>query len=677
MPTYFYGACADVLNEKEFTTHLKPALEGRLYTLKNALIAQNSPEIIKKSRALTPNSSQELATIKEEGASYIRESLRLHLHAIKAKECVVPFRELLVSTATQAIPFVQRITQSYLRENGKECPDNPLTFRNPTGYNHHGLVAASVMEACLNVFGYQTRLMARCDLDPRITLATMHRIVEVTAPEGMKYIVDPCCIQFHKDISPDETSLPTNPVLVLSQTEVEGYIETNLMTRWKEGVRRLEDPISRQKIIDEDKLALFVDRLEILAEAKPACSHETWVRDALRRVWTLATYCPNPMDPAFQEIFYGSGTTHSTYDLIKSMGLSSLTHHLSYEEVERRLEELRKDPQARGSNFRTTLSLIARLDLGKKRDLFAPLLDVDSRPTIDITLKAYLHAIRKVVNPEGKDKRVIYGCSGADGMSVLLTTDANDLTFVDLTTIRSDDFATALKQFTSNDPFIRLRILDQIREYFHRRIQQGGGVSKYENGIHSTEDLALKLFFDLQNIGVDLSQVTLTPNRKKTSVRIDFPWQYHGEPRLRNRSLTFVTADITNPETYPALLKTKLKEGIDIFYMKAAFFVPRYYPKFLPDIAKNIREGGWLMTADKTFLMETVNPEQCLEQNGLSFALQNSAEIQTITDSMVTPFHPLENIPMLEMSHQVMRPHRTTGTNLTYWALVNLRKKVK
>ena len=214
------------------------------------------------------NSSQELATIQVEGASFLREALRLHLHAIQAKQNPLPFRELLVSTATQLAPFVQRITRSYLRENGKECPENPLTFRNPTGYNHHGLVAASVMEACLNAFGYQTRLMIRPDLEPRVTLATIHRIVEVTAPNGEKYVVDPSYIQFHEDISLDST-LPQAPVLVLRQTEVDDYVETNLMARWKEGVKRIMIPMILQMVLAKDMLALLIDKIGYPSESRP------------------------------------------------------------------------------------------------------------------------------------------------------------------------------------------------------------------------------------------------------------------------------------------------------------------------------------------------------------------------------------------------------------------------
>ena len=86
-------------------------------------------------------------------------------------------------------------------------------------------------------------------------------------------------------------------------------------------------------------------------------------------------------------------------------------------------------------------------------------------------------------------------------------------------------------------------------------------------------------------------------------------------------------------------MQSKLKQGIDIFYMKGAFFAPLCYPQFLPQIARNIRGGGWLMTADNTSLMESVNPEPCLgEKNGLTFTQRTNHEIQTLIEHTFPPF---------------------------------------
>src|SRR3569832_268824 len=123
---------------------------------------------------------------------------------------------------------------------------------------------------------------------------------------------------------------------------------------------------------------------------------------------------------------------------------------------------------------------------------------------------------------------------------------------------------------------------------------------------------------------------------EKLYTRFNFLFQcpVFGGQRTRTRKLTFLTADITTPATYPALLKSKLKEGFDIFYMKGALAAPKSYPQFLPHLAKSMNPGSWLMTADKTAQMEAVNPEQSLRVHDLNFALHKQEEPRLLEELM-------------------------------------------
>jgi hypothetical protein len=261
----------------------------------------------------------------------------------------------------------------------------------------------------------------------------------------------------------------------------------------------------------------------------------------------------------------------------------------------------------------------------------------------------------------------------------MLATDAKEFTFVDLTTISYHEFDQALGALRSRDPFVGEDVecrLQESQAFVFMELKNGGSVSTYSDGKHKMNELALKFLFALRGIGVDLDKVVLTPYQKGTEVRVDFPWQYHGASSSRNRSVTFVTADITNPDAYSASLKAKLEKGFDIFYMKASFFVPQYYPQFLPRIAKSLKIGGWLMTADKTVLMEEVIPDVCLKQNGLIFELQKSEEVKILEDHTSLPFDPLGHISTLDHYPSDKRHWRKVGVDLTYWSILNLRKKL-
>lgn len=679
----FYEACADLINKKSISKNLNTAIEGRIFTLKNALIAQHSPELIQKSQTQCKISSHTTSDIVSEGANFIKESINLHLHTYKIKENP-SFRKVLTSCAEQLIPFVKKVTALFLKDNEKTCPENPLTFRNPTGYNHHGFVAATLLEACLNALGYTTRLMHRIDLEPKVTLATAHNIVEVTGPDHTKYLIDPCYIQFHKDICIDESLLPKFPVLVLTETEVDKYIEENLMNRWKTCFKQVKsgDKLAINILRKQNQLISFIiDQMNLPKFFVPS-NPENWVRDSFKRVWDLSTYNPIFSDQGFQEIFHGIGKNHGAYDYIKSMNIIPLAYHLPFVEVEKQLEKLLCDEKLKGQNSFEALSLISQLSFTQKNK-YSALLNVDPRISFETgfgsTLNAYFRSLRKSVNPEGKDKSVIYACSGADCMSVLLATDAKDYTFVDATKVSYTEFKNALSLLQNRDSISEFEIEEFLKNsdnFMMTRRMYGGSLSSYndEDG-HNMKNLALKLLYDLKETGVDLNKVQLTSTEEGRGVRIEFPWQYYGAKFTRARSITFVTGDITNPETYPERLKSKLKENFDIFYMKSAFMVPRFYPQFLPQIAKCIKKDGWLMTSDKTMTMETITPDRCLEQNRIEFSKQKSQESLVLEELMQPPFDPLCSIGQLDRVTSEQRQSRSPGSDKTYWSTLSLRQK--
>jgi hypothetical protein len=287
---------------------------------------------------------------------------------------------------------------------------------------------------------------------------------------------------------------------------------------------------------------------------------------------------------------------------------------------------------------------------------------------VSVGLNAYFRSLKKIVNPDGKDLSVIYGCSGGDCTTSLFATDASDLMFVDTTPVLLDEFQAALSLLKLRSPSSEESIQKRLEE---RRFSTGrelylGAGSDYDKGKHTMSDVALKLLFELREIEVGLDRVTLTSI--EGGVKIDFSWQYHGDARCRQRSVTFMTADITKPESYPLLLKKRLQGGIDIFYMKGACRVPELYPQFLPAIVTAVRPGGWLMTTDKTNLMESIDP-------GLPFSIVKTEENRLLEELILQPRGAFATVPVLDMYPSAKRYLRSPGTDLTYWSILNLRQK--
>lgn len=676
--TSLFKACADVVNGRPSEKHIEQALQGRIFTMNNALIAQHNPKAIHMSQIKNGISPQDLSTIQATGAGFIRDMLNLHMQSLQSGDA--SFRKDLKRCIDQLVKFTQTITRFYLEEFAKDCPPNPLTFRDPTGHNYHGRAAATVLEACLNALGLKTRLLLRSDLEPKVNLAPVHSIIEVMSPDGIRYLVDPTYIQFHKDVCLDESLLPSAPVLILEESEVDTYIEENILAEWKKNLIEvsLDNTFVVNKLQKKDRiLSYIIHKVKIPSEIQPS-SPEDWVRKSFKRVWDLSTYLPITANQGFHEIFYGTEAAHRTYDLIQAMGIAPLTTYPSWQEIEARLNELMSDPTLKGQNSAEALSLIVQLPR-ERRESYTPLLDVDTRLkgklAVDMCLNAYFRSLKKIVNPLEQDLSVVYGCSGSDCTSVLLATDAVDFTFVDLTPISYADFKSALCRVREQDTFTLAQLLPKDDNFISYRLRFVGGMSRYlGNGKHEMLDLATKFFIELKEIGVDLSTTHLTPI--DNGVQVDFSWCYQGSDLPRARRITYVNADMTQPNLYPLHLKTTLLEGFDIYYMKGAFFVPQAYPQFLPQLAQSMRTGGWLMTVDKTCNMEEMSPETCLQQDGLVFEHHKGDAVQLFKELTIPPYDPLASVALIDFNPSFQqRPNRTPGTDISYWSLLNLRQK--
>jgi hypothetical protein len=679
--SFLYDACFEVLSDKTFQSLLCEALQGRIFTVKNALIAQKNPQTVVATQAEKGIPQQSFPQITKEGASFLRESLKLHLkdHVTQEKDS---FQEQLTSTTRQLIPFVRTVTKLCIRERVNICIDDPITYRNPTGYNFHAVIASTVMEACLQALGFKARMMHRSDLEPTVTLSTVHGIVEVTSPQNRRYVVDPTYTQFHKDVCLGEVSLPS-PVLVLEECEVDSYIEKTIMVEVKKNLELVlrEDPATIQKLVAQDQdLPFRLMDEHFLPQERNFSGPESWVREAFHKVWGLRTYHPVSANMEFQELFNGLSDALGTlkpYNYIRALGIAPLTQRLSLIDVERNLEQFLVKPEFFGKNHPEAVSLISQLPT-VQRSRFAPLLDLDTRINsttgLGCCLNAYFRSLKKIVNPQGTDRRVVYGCSGADCMSVLLSTDANEITFIDFTRVTYYELAQTLLQLKKDAGASFLETRSRLEQgtpgFFNTQVSYGGSTSSIDRMIN----LPLKLLFQLHVMGVDLNTVSLKDEGE--GILIEFPWQYEGAASSRNRKLLFVSADITKPDNYPELLKRTLSKGIDIFYMKAAFFAPQRYPDFLPQMARMIQVGGWLMTTDKTMAMESTNPETCLQGDGQSFVLQSNEWLKMSEELVRVPVHPFCSIIQLEMNKPSDRFRRAPGSDHSYWSILNLRQKV-
>lgn len=641
----FYQACVDALCYSDGPSRLEDAIQRGIYTLKQAL--------------------------KNKETSLIRESIRIHL----AGPCEGSFQQELTATAEQLLPFVEGVTKRYLQERNIEAVDPVLQQRSLKGLNFHALVAATAMECGLHVLGFDVELLERKDLDPRVSPTPVHSVVVATGPDGSRYVIDPCYLQFHKEVLFADAELPIAPVLVLKESEVDPYVEKHLLGPWK-AVHALfltQDPIVMSKLEQNNQavshrfasLSCFESRYRMLPEE--------WVKTTFVRAWEAHSYTRPLWYRLYNEIFTDNGGL-KTHEYVKPLGLASLMGRASLFEVGRQIGAIQRDYRRLRKNDVEALKLFSQFYTD--RATYYNIFDIDPRNQnlgLALEVNAYYRSLRKTVNPERADISVIYGCPGSDCTSVLLATEATELFFVDAAPVSFDLLLEMLENLKKPEPapYIQEKIFAE--DYISlRRVICGGRSQLLPGRKYSMSDREFKLIFDLKMMAVDLTQIKISSFEE--GVKIEFPWGPFESNRAKDRTLYLLTADITEPDRYPAILKERIRNGFDIVYMKASYHAPLDYPKFLPILAKGVKAGGWLMTSDRTHDMRYIEPQESLRGQGLTFIERGSEENEVLREILSHAQDP-HSAMELTLKTAYDRSTRMTNASPLYWSIVNLRQK--
>ncbi|MDD5174029.1 MAG: hypothetical protein PHV48_04310 [Candidatus Omnitrophica bacterium] len=226
-------------------------------------------------------------------------------------------------------------------------------------------------------------------------------------------------------------------------------------------------------------------------------------------------------------------------------------------------------------------------------------------------------AVKNIVNPNNAEGLVaVYGGSGADISNFLLSTNVQKAYFVDQSMISYNRIKILKEKWVSEGK------LDDLAGYRGTKYRDGyASSSNFE-----MSEIELKILLELKAIGVDPANIIIEKESK--GITIGFNWQYPGSD-VKEYSITFISASIENWQKYPPLLANALDNGIDIYYQRAGFEIPSKYGEFIQHIADGIREGGFLVTDDrsKNIANNSFDERNAGEFLGKDFTLLNSEQL--------------------------------------------------
>ncbi|MDD5681094.1 MAG: hypothetical protein PHI59_07615, partial [Candidatus Omnitrophica bacterium] len=225
-------------------------------------------------------------------------------------------------------------------------------------------------------------------------------------------------------------------------------------------------------------------------------------------------------------------------------------------------------------------------------------------PFIHPAYVAHDMAVCNVVNPTHEAGKVaLYSGSGADILNCLLSTDTTEMYFVDEKEVNPVTLANVLEyQWDALD----------ITTY--TRYAGNRGYDLYE----TLNNIEIRIITKLKSMGLKKEDIVveITP---LGSAKIRFMWTYPGSGEMKEYCVTFIEADITEPEQYPSELNAILDRGIDIYYQRAGMTIVNAYSLFMPRIGSALKVGGYTITDDHSLLNIVRSPEEYLEKDGPYF----------------------------------------------------------
>ena len=185
-----------------------------------------------------------------------------------------------------------------------------------------------------------------------------------------------------------------------------------------------------------------------------------------------------------------------------------------------------------------------------------------------------------IVNPGSKRFTLVCGAEASDIATPFLTFNPTKAAFVD----RQEINYRALKYELAGWRMYPFDNMDDYRKVIADR-RSRGFIQEDSFNKHAERMIVM----ELQAIGVDKDSVRLKRDVWGNNIVLRFPWAYPGQRKV-NRTITFISSDITNPPVWNPTLRALLFSGrVDAYYQKSAVDCMNSMDRYLLAIAGSVR----------------------------------------------------------------------------------------
>ncbi|MFC1809060.1 hypothetical protein ACFL3D_02915 [Candidatus Omnitrophota bacterium] len=233
---------------------------------------------------------------------------------------------------------------------------------------------------------------------------------------------------------------------------------------------------------------------------------------------------------------------------------------------------------------------------------------------------AYLFSIYRSINKKWPTRKGLYAGSGADLSSFLLSTNADEGYFVDISEFEPEEFMVSLDEWDT------IETTDLAAKYKYEKYDWSFGVSAEPEDDDNYPHAAEKFVLELKLLGVPQESIELeTLSDGQKVYKLSFDWAYPYED-VKKREIYLIHGNITDPEniTHPRSFSPTLaqllgvpyhpramdrfrknrmpfleRQYFDFYFQKAGYYIARDYRTFMNQvIIPSLVDHGLLITDD-------------------------------------------------------------------------------
>ena len=225
---------------------------------------------------------------------------------------------------------------------------------------------------------------------------------------------------------------------------------------------------------------------------------------------------------------------------------------------------------------------------------------------MQVNQAAYCMAHKNIINPSSKDLKGIYGASGPDLATALLSFDPKTVLCLDIKKVNKNKLEEAKIEWGkySSSESVKLADIDMPLEYVMAQAGKTREVAHFWHNDFIEKCLEKLIVFELMKLGVNKQDTSINEDASGNTI-LKFLWAYPGRKNEKERTFVFVQKDITSTDIFEHINSPLYPGPVNFYYQKSAINCMHNIDGYLPKLAEAVRNSILISPISLEYLNNT------------------------------------------------------------------------